>query len=125
VAPFDVRLSRSSEDKDATTVVQPDLCVICDASKLDARGCNGSPDLIIEIISPGNSRVEMKDKFELYQESGVLEYWIAHPTEKTIQVFRLNEHGRYIGLPPAVEGDLLSSPIIPNLELDITEVFMD
>jgi len=125
VAPFDVRLSRSLEDHDATTVVQPDLCVICDASKLDARGCNGAPDLIIEIISPGNSRTEMKDKFELYQEAGVLEYWIAHPTERTIQVFRLNEQGYYIGLPPNVEGDLLVTPIISNLKLDLTEIFAD
>ena len=73
-APFDVRLLRTREDKHVTTVVQPDLCVICDSSKLDDRGCNGAPDLIIEILSPGNSRTEMKDKFELYQEAGVLEY---------------------------------------------------
>lgn len=85
----------------------------------------GAPDLIVEILSPGNSRTEMKDKFELYQEAGVLEYWITHPTEKMIQVFRLNEQGRYIGLPPVVEGDLLTTPIIPNLMLDVTEVFQD
>jgi Uma2 family endonuclease len=50
-------------DKEVKTVVQPDLCVICDPAKLDERGCNGVPDLIIEILSPGNSRTEMKDKF--------------------------------------------------------------
>ena len=125
VAPFDVRLTRNREDKDVVTVVQPDLCVICNPSKLDARGCNGTPDLIIEILSPGNSRIEMKDKFELYQEAGVLEYWIANPTEKMIQVFRLNEQGHYIGLPPSVEGDILTTPIIPNLGVDVTEVFVD
>ncbi|MFN0016012.1 MAG: Uma2 family endonuclease [Saprospiraceae bacterium] len=76
VAPFDVRLTRFSEakNKDVTTVVQPDLCVVCDPTKLDDRGCIGAPDLIVEILSPGNSRTEMKDKFELYQEAGVLEY---------------------------------------------------
>lgn len=125
VAPFDVRLTRARADKDATTVVQPDLCVICDSAKLDARGCNGAPDLIIEILLPGNSRTEMKDKYELYQEAGVLEYWITDPTEKMIQVFKLNEQGRYIGLQPAVEGDLLTTPIISNLQVDVTEVFMD
>jgi len=126
-APFDVRLTRFSKakNKDVSTVVQPDLCVICDLSKLDDRGCNGAPDLIVEILSPGNSRTEMKDKFELYQEAGVQEYWIAHPIEKMIQVFRLNTQGYYIGLPPAVEGDLLKTPIIPNLEVDVTEVFLD
>ena len=124
-APFDVRLTRTRNDKEATTVVQPDLCVICDSSKLDDRGCNGAPDLIIEILSPGNSRTEMRDKFDLYQEAGVLEYWIVSPIEKTIQRFKLNEQGIYIGLAPNVEGDLVTTPIIPNLEADLTEVFED
>jgi len=124
-APFDVRLTRTRNDKEVTTVVQPDLCVICDRSKLDDRGCNGAPDLIVEILSPGNSRIEMRDKFELYQEAGVLEYWIVSPTEKTIQVWKLNEQGYYIGLPPVVEGDLLGTPIVPNLEVNVTEVFED
>lgn len=124
-APFDVRLNRIRNDKEVKTVVQPDLCVICDLSKLDDRGCNGAPDLIIEILSPGNSRTEMKDKFELYQEAGVLEYWIVSPIEKTIQVWMLNEQGIYIGLQPKVEGDIVTTPIIPNLAVDVTEVFLD
>jgi len=107
------------------SVVQPDLCVICDPSKLDERGCAGAPDLIIEILSLGNSRTEMRDKFELYQEAGVLEYWIVNPSEKMIQIFQLNEQSRYIGLPPVVEGDILTTPIVPNLEVDVTEVFAD
>jgi Uma2 family endonuclease len=124
-APFDVRLTRMRHDKEVKTVVQPDLCVICDPAKLDERGCNGAPDLIIEILSPGNSRTEMKDKFELYQEAGVLEYWIANPGEKMIQVFRLNEQGCYIGLPAVFEGDILTTPIVPNMEVDVAEVFLD
>lgn len=124
-APFDVRLTRMRNDREVKTVVQPDLCVICDLSKLDDRGCNGAPDLIIEILSPGNSRTEMKDKFELYQEAGVLEYWIVSPIEKTIQVWKLNEQGIYIGLQPKVEGDIVTTPIIPNLAVDVTEVFWD
>jgi Uma2 family endonuclease len=124
-APFDVRLTRILNDKEVKTVVQPDLCVICDPSKLDDRGCNGAPDLIIEILSPGNSRTEMKDKFELYQEAGVLEYWVVSPIEKTIQVWKLNEQGIYIGLQPKVEGDIATTPIVPNLEVDVTEVFED
>ena len=126
-APFDVRLTRFSKakNKDVATVVQPDLCVICDPSKLDDRGCNGAPDLIVEILSPGNSRTEMKDKFELYQEAQVAEYWVVSPIEKTIQVWKLNEQGIYIGLQPKVEGDIATTPIIPNLEVDVTEVFVD
>ncbi len=127
VAPFDVRLTRFSKIKnqDATTVVQPDLCVICDPAKLDKRGCIGAPDLVVEILSPGNSRTEMRDKFELYQEAGVLEYWVVNPTERMIQVWKLNEQGFYIGLPPNVEGDILQTPIIPNLEIIVTDVFLD
>ncbi len=126
-APFDVRLARFSKlkNQEVTTVVQPDLCVICDPAKLDDRGCIGAPDLIIEILSPGNSRTEMKDKFELYQEAGVLEYWIVSPIEKTIQVWKLNEQGIYISLQPKVEGDIVTTPIIPNLEVDLTKVFED
>jgi Uma2 family endonuclease len=125
VAPFDVRLLRTREDKEVITVVQPDLCVICDPSKLDTRGCNGAPDLIIEILSPGNSRTEMKDKFELYQEAGVLEYWVVSPIEKTIQIWTLDEQGIYISRQPKVEGDIATTPIIPNLEVNVTEVFED
>ena len=80
-APFDVRLydkkKSQKADKDIFTVVQPDLCVICDLTKLDDRGCLGAPDLIVEILSPGNSTREMKIKKELYAESGVKEYWIV------------------------------------------------
>jgi len=124
-APFDVRLTRMRNDKEVKTVVQPDLCVICDPTKLDDRGCNGAPDLIIEILSPGNSRIEMKDKFELYQEAGVLEYWVVSPIEKTIQVWTLDEQGIYISRQPKVEGDIVTTPIVPNLAVDVTEVFED
>ena len=60
------------------------ICVICDEKKIDERGCVGAPDLIIEIVSPGNSKREMKTKYELYEENGVREYWIANPLEKNI-----------------------------------------
>src|SRR5215213_10110840 len=82
-APFDVRLPRKNKRKDSeiTTVVQPDLCIICDELKIDDRGCLGAPDLIIEILSPGNTEKEVKLKFELYEESGVKEYWVIYPSE--------------------------------------------
>ncbi len=74
-APFDVYLPSLEGD----TVVQPDICVICDTSKIKKHGCVGSPDLVIEILSPGNSKREMKDKYELYEQSGVQEYWVVFP----------------------------------------------
>lgn len=126
-APFDVRLPRFSQkkNKDVVTVVQPDLCVICDPSKLDDRGCIGAPDIVVEIISPGNSKREMKDKFVLYEESGVLEYWIVSPIEKSIQVFRLNEQGAYYGIRPFIEDEDLTTPILPGLNVPLRDVFAD
>ena len=85
------------KDNEVTTVVQPDICVICDESKIDSRGCCGAPDLVVEILSPGNSNKEIKLKFELYEEAGVKEYWIVYPEEESIAVFILNENGKYDG----------------------------
>ena len=124
-APFDVRLTHFStqKNKEITTVVQPDICVICDPAKLDDRGCLGAPDLIIEILSPGNSKKEMKDKYEIYQETGVLEYWLVSPIERSVQVFQLNEQGKYIGIQPFVEDDIITTPILPGLAINLMEVF--
>jgi Uma2 family endonuclease len=125
MVPFDVRLPHYSQkkNKEVQTVVQPDLCVICDPEKLDDRGCIGAPDLMVEVISPGNSKREMRDKFEIYREAGVREYWIISPIEKTVQVYQLNEADQYIGLRPFVDDDVLTTPVIPGLTIDLSEVF--
>ncbi|CAG5068299.1 hypothetical protein DYBT9623_01028 [Dyadobacter sp. CECT 9623] len=123
-APFDVRLPSKNQDVSngkIYTVVQPDLCVICDEAKLDERGCLGAPDLIIEILSPGNSRKEMDNKFSLYEECGVREYWLVEPAENAVFVYILNEEGKYIGLQPAISQ--LTSTIFPDLKIDLEEVF--
>jgi len=120
-APFDVRLAIPSTKKDST-VVQPDLCIICDESKLDARGCNGSPDLMIEIISTNNSKHDVHTKFNLYQEAGVKEYWIIEPNDKLILVYTLvNEV--FIGLKPQVEGEKITSPLFPELDIAVEDIF--
>lgn len=112
VAPFDVRFP--SSDGKIKTVVQPDICVICDPNKLDDKGCIGAPDLVVEILSPGNSKREMKDKYELYQEQGVSEYWVVRPEERNIHIYTL-ENGRYIGIAPVVEDDVITSVKFPML----------
>ncbi len=122
-APFDVRLPVSRRQGQDTTVVQPDLCVICDESKLDEQGCAGAPDLVVEILSPGNSRREMKDKFEVYEEAGVREYWIVNPAERVVLAYVLDEKGKYAGLAPVTEEDPLRSHIFPELVIDLKEVF--
>ncbi len=123
-APFDVRLPIPKAEKDST-VVQPDLCIICDESKLsDMRGCNGAPDLVVEILSPGNTVHEMNTKFLLYQDSGVKEYWLVESAERAILVYTL-QNGVYVGLRPFTEGMRLQSPLFPQLSIDVTEVFHD
>jgi Uma2 family endonuclease len=124
-APFDVRLPSKSGQKDnqITTVVQPDLCVICDETKIDNRGCNGAPDLVIEILSPGNSHKEVKLKFELYEEAGAKEYWVVHPAEETVAVFLLNEKGHYNGATLYTHGDKIASGAIPGLIIKVKDIF--
>ncbi len=118
-APFDVFLNR----KGAHTVVQPDICVICDPNKLTEQGCTGAPDLIIEILSPGNSRKEMKEKFELYEENGVQEYWLADPGNEDITIYSLNKEGKYIGSKPFVAEEHASSSVIAGFSVVVEEVF--
>lgn len=124
-APFDVRLINfkdSTKDNQITSVVQPDLCVVCNTDKLDEKGCIGAPDLIIEILSPGNSNREMTIKFDLYEENGVKEYWIVNQSEKTILIYVLKEN-KFIGLKPIVESGKIESPTFPNLKFSVKNIF--
>lgn len=120
-APFDVRLNIKSTKKNIT-VVQPDICVICDESKIDERGCEGSPDLIVEIISHNNSKHDLQTKFNLYQEAKVQEYWIVEPMEKMVLVYSLLD-GQYVGSKPYTVGDVLQSKLFSEFKIDIDEVF--
>lgn len=122
VAPFDVRLPIPST-KENTTVVQPDLCIICDENKLDDKGCNGAPDLIVEILSPKNSKHDVDTKFNLYQESGVKEYWIVEPEERIVLVYSLR-NGVYIGSKPFSEGEIIKSPLFPEMTIDVKDIFI-
>ena len=125
VAPFDVRLIKHSQTKknnQISTVVQPDLCIICDLEKLDEKGCLGAPDLVVEILSPGNSKNEMGEKFKLYEENEVKEYWIVEPYENIIFVYTL-QNGRYIGLKPCIEGEKITSLLFPDLDFEIEKIF--
>ena len=125
-APFDVRLPLSPgqvKPEQIDTVVQPDLCVVCDLSKLDKRGCLGPPDWVIEIMSPGTSKKDAQQKFDIYQNAGVKEYWMVYPAEKHIAVFTLNDEGLYIGHRPFVEGDSASPYLFPELVLDLSDLF--
>ena len=121
-APFDVRLSKKKKDKQIETVVQPDICVICDEKKLDDRGCLGAPDLIVEILSRSTSKKDLNDKKDLYEENGVAEYWVVHPTEATFMQFVL-ENKKYRIVDIFTEDDIVKSIVLKGFELDLNEVF--
>ncbi len=119
-APFDVRLARTSGHE---SVVQPDLCVICDESKLTDQGCEGAPDWVIEILSPGNSKREMHDKFALYQEAGVTEYWVVDPLHVSIERYLLVEEV-YVRQEPRFEDDpRIESLSLPGVAVSGAQVF--
>jgi Uma2 family endonuclease len=125
-APFDVRLfdKKKSEwaNKDIFTVVQPDICVICDEEKLDERGCLGAPDWIIEILSPGTAKRDLKTKLTLYEENEVPEYWIIHPSDQYIQAYTL-EDGKYGEMRLYSEEDNAELSLFPKLIIPLTEIF--
>ena len=123
-SPFDVRLSKNRQDseKKVFTVVQPDICVVCDLSKLDDNGCNGAPDLIIEITSKSTRQRDFQVKYSLYEEAGVFEYWIAEPSENVIYQNHLVD-GKYELVAILGEGEILQSRHFPGLEIPVSEVF--
>jgi Uma2 family endonuclease len=123
-APFDVCLPKGDEDDEAIeTVVQPDLAIICDPMKVDSNGCKGAPDLIIEIISPSTAKKDRHEKFFLYEEHGVKEYWTVHPLEYLIEVFALGDDGTY-GRPNIyARDDLLPVSLFPGLEIPLARIF--
>ncbi len=124
-APFDVRFVKNSfgkTDKEIYTVVQPDLCVICDENKLDERGCIGTPDLIIEILSKGTEKKDKITKKMLYQEFGVPEFWIVYPNEKFIEVFFL-ENEKYGEAEIYSMDEQIISRLFPTLSIDINKIF--
>jgi Uma2 family endonuclease len=97
IAPFDVRLAEADEaDDEISTVVQPDILVVCDPDKLDDRGCRGAPDWVIEVISPGSAAHDRIRKLALYEHHGVREYWIVHPIDRILTIYELqdDEYGK-------------------------------
>jgi len=126
-APFDVRLYDRKKsilkNQDIHTVVQPDLCVVCNPELLDTQGCNGAPDWIIEILSLGNAQRDMQIKFQLYQEAGVQEYWLVYPEQQAIHQFVLADNGNY-HLQNMYAGDDQAIPsLFPDLAIDLIELF--
>jgi Uma2 family endonuclease len=125
-APFDVRLfdqkKSTKANKDIFTVVQPDICVICDEQKLDEKGCVGAPDWVIEILSPSTAKKDLKTKFDLYQQSQIPEYWIIHAGDQYVQAYTL-ENGAYGEMRLYSEDDFAELPLFPGFQVQVSEIF--
>jgi Uma2 family endonuclease len=126
-APFCVRLPKGDEkdEKDIKTVVEPDIVIVCDQSKLDDKGCKGTPDMIIEILSPSSVKKDRLEKFNKYEKAGVKEYWIVEPEGKLVSVFILENNKRY-GRPEIYsEEDKVKVSLFEDLVIDLKPVFND
>jgi len=121
-APYDVILPITST---SNTVVQPDVTVVCDLSKVTERGCEGAPDLVVEVISKSSVTRDLHEKYSIYEQAGVKEYWVVYPTEKTLIVFHLNDLGKYEPTKPLTQGDVVQSKVLSGLSLDLNELFED
>jgi Uma2 family endonuclease len=124
-APFDVLLPESpgQAEDDVANVVQPDLAVICDPSRLRSFGCFGPPDWVIEILSPYTSRRDMVAKLSLYQGRGVREYWVIDPGNRFVHVYVRGEDGRYPEPELLVGKATAGSTVCPGFEMKLEELF--
>ncbi|MBL8481829.1 MAG: Uma2 family endonuclease [Rhodocyclaceae bacterium] len=123
LSPFDVRLPKRNEADDlVSTVLQPDLLIVCDRSKLDERGCRGAPDWVAEILSPATASYDHILKRSAYEAAGVREYWLVHPVDRLLTVYTL-ENGRY-GIPQYHElAGRLALGVLPDVEIDWDNLF--
>lgn len=120
-APFDVFFLGENGAPD--TVLQPDIVVVCDVSKLNLKGCYGSPDLVVEILSPSTASRDLNEKYRIYEAYGVTEYWIVHPEEKTVTIHVRDGSGKFIALEKRGRGDRIGSPLFPGLEVNLDLAF--
>jgi len=124
IAPFDLCLAELSEnDNKINNVVQPDIVIVCDESKLKKTGYFGVPTLIIEVVSPATLRRDRVLKFNMYEKAGVKEYWIVEPEGKFINVFTLQENKKYGRPETYTEENKIQISIFPDLIIDLNIVF--
>lgn len=124
VSPFDVRFpGKSLMDQEVFTVLQPDICVVCDDRKIDARGCIGAPDIVVEVLSPGNNRKDLNFKFKVYEESGVREYLVIDPGRRSLLKYVLNDNGVFVARKHDKVAGFFTSDVLPGFCLNIEELF--
>jgi Uma2 family endonuclease len=121
-APYDVRLFYEEDETD-DTVVQPDIIVVCDKTKLGKEGCRGAPDFVVEILSLSDMAMEMQRKFKLYRQAGVREYWVLDPESKTLHTHHFEE-GRILSRFYGAE-ETAQVEILPGLVIALEPVFAE
>ena len=124
LAPFCVRLTDGDEknNEEIKSVVEPDITIVCDKNKIDEKGCNGTPDLIVEVLSPSSIRHDRVTKFNKYEKAGVKVYLVVEPDQKLVSVFTLSE-GKYGRLEMYDAEDKIKVSIFSDLEIDLKPVF--
>ena len=119
LAPLDIVIRR-----DPLRTRQPDLMFISNARRyiIGMQVIEGGPDLVVEVLSPTNTRQELQEKLQDYQTIGVREAWVVSPQARTVEVLKLSperiERSGLYGL-----GDLLASHVLPELHLTVNEIF--
>ena len=120
-APYDVRLFYAEDESD-DTVVQPDISIVCDKKKRGPEGCRGAPDMVIEVLSPSNSAIEMEEKYNLYKDAGVREYWLANPKTKTLKAHFFADE---VHIRTYAATDKADVGIFPGFAVDLEPVFAE
>jgi len=124
VAPFDIRLPRTDEADDAVdTVVQPDIVVVCDKTKLDGRGCRGAPEFVVEVISPSTASKDIIKKTAVYESRGVKEYWIVHPVDRILFVRLLTDDGVFTPAEALEATGTIAVRTLEGVSIDFDRVF--
>ncbi len=125
-APLDIRIPAADEkDEDINTVVQPDIVVLCDKGKLDKKGYRGAPVLVVEILSPSTTKKDLSEKYALYERSGVKEYWVVFPRDQVLDVYLLDEEGKYQKDASYEKDGRVKPSIFEDLEIDLNLVFRE
>lgn len=122
-APFDVQLPL--DPLVHNNVVQPDISVVCDRSKIVKEGCIAAPDLIVEVVSKSSVKRDLHEKYSLYEKAGAKEYWLVNPNDKSLIIFVLDEQGNYQPAKPLTLGDIATSKTLVGFSINLDEVFVN
>jgi Uma2 family endonuclease len=120
-SPFDVILTVDGIE----SVVQPDITVVCDPLKVVIEGCNGTPDLTVEVVSRSSVKKDLHEKYELYEKAGVAEYWLANPADRSIIIFSLQTNGKYAASKPLIADDVATSTVLPGFYIPVADLFVN